>query len=70
MTGFELRTSDIRSDRSAGWATTTARDPSLNTFLFFQIDLDGNRLTELTPSFADLNQLKFLFLSDNQGTML
>ena len=29
MTGFELQTSGIRSDRSTNWATTTAPSPPL-----------------------------------------
>jgi hypothetical protein len=50
------------------WLVVTSLHRCL--ILSFQIDLDGNRLTELTPSLAELKQLKFLFLSDNHLSSL
>ena len=35
-----------------------------------QVDLEGNRLTSVSPSFGDLKQLKYLFLGDNRVTSL
>ena len=48
MTGFELRTSGIRSDRSTNWATTTAQLSYLvislecNVYLVVDVPRDGD----------------------------
>ena len=55
MTGFELRTSDIGSDRSTNWATTTALRHNL---VYFQISFHLHTLM-INGSMSQSNQLNY-----------
>ena len=59
MTGFELRTSGIRSDRSTNWATTTAPNPVFVEQDFEFLSMANKKLWR--PNFQH-HLLLFLFL--------
>ena len=53
MTGFELQTSGIASNRSTNWATTTGtRDPSRKSISNLNIRVQQNDMKQIFPNFV------------------